>query len=143
MNTIKKLMRDEPLIAIGGGVVLILAAVLAGIVLTNQPEPVDSRMVVDESGQLIERAPLPESGEKLEYQFTCADGKTFITSYDLGSNALTLILSPEVSHVLPQEVTPVGARFSAIDGQVVFFEETGKARVELNGTVAYEDCVGE
>ena len=139
MVEIKTRIKEQPLIFIVTA--LLLVAVIAGAVFyTKQRENKDRDLVLDESGQMVARAPLAESGVKFEYTFDCRDDKTFSTSYDLGSNALTLTISPEQSYVLPQDVSETGAYYTSVDGQVTFFEKGGSARVEINGEVAYENC---
>lgn len=139
MIEIKKRIKEQPLIFIVAAV--LLAALITGAVFyTKQREDKERDLVLDENGQMIPRAPLPESGEKFEYVFDCRDDKSFSTSYDLGSNALTLTISPEQSYVLPQDVSETGAYYTSVDGQVTFFERAGSARVEINGEVAYENC---
>ena len=139
MIEIKKRIKEQPLIFIVAAV--LLAALITGVVFyTKQREDKERDLVLDESGQKVQRAALAESGVKFEYTFDCRDDKSFSTSYDLGSNALTLTISPEQSYVLPQDVSETGAYYTSVDGQVTFFEKGGSARVEINGEVAYENC---
>lgn len=144
MNNVKKILKNHPRITVmvlGALVVLVVAGVLIVISESRKPEKKDRNVVRDESGQMVQRAALPESGEKIQYTFNCPKAKSFSTGYDLGSNALTLTLSPDVSYVLQQDVSKFGARFSSADNQVVFIEYKGKAQVKINGEVKYKDCV--
>ena len=139
MIEIKKRIKEQPLVFIVP--VLLLAALISGAFFyTQHREKIDRNLVLDENGQKVARAPLAESGVTFDYVYDCRDDKRFTTSYDLGSNALTLTISPEQSYVLPQDVSETGAYYTSVDGQVTFFEKGGSARVEINGEVAYENC---
>ena len=98
-------------------------------------------LVLDETGKMVAETPLEASGEVIAYTFSCPDGKTFSTSYDLGSNALTLLLEGDMAYVLPQAVSASGARYATADESVVFWEHQGEAKVEMNGAVLHEGCV--
>ena len=144
MNEVKKIIKNHPqitILALGALVVLVVAVLFAVISESNKPEKKDRNLVRDESGQMVQRAALSESGEKIQYTFNCPEAKSFSTSYDLGSNALTLTLSPDVSYVLQQDVSKFGGRYSSADNQVVFLENKGEAQVKINGEVKYQDCV--
>lgn len=144
MNEVKKVIKNHPritIVALGTLVVLVAAVLFYVLSESKKPEKKDRNLVRDESGQMVQRAALTESGEKIKYTFNCPGGKSFSTSYDLGSNALTLTLSPDVSHVLPQDVSKFGAKYSSTDNQVVFQEYKGEAKVTINGEVKYQDCV--
>lgn len=139
MIEIKKRIKEKLLFFIVATLGL-LAVVVAAVFYSQYKKNIDTDLVVDESGQKVARAPLTESGVKFDYVFDCRDDKSFSTSYDLGSNALTLTVSPEQSYVLPQDVSETGAYYTSVDRQVTFYENGGSARVEINGEVAYENC---
>ncbi len=143
MNTLKKLIKNEPFIAIGGAIALVLSVAVLVIVVAATPKPIDSSMILNESGELVERAPLEPSGQTIDNKFNCADGKSIITKYDLGSNALTVIISPEVSYVLPQDITPDGAKYSTVDGSIIYTENNGQATLTEQGQVTYRECVAQ
>lgn len=132
-------IKKQPLVFIIA-ILGLLALVVAAVFYTQYKKNIDTDLVLNESGQKVARAPLSERGVKFDYVFDCRDDKSFSTSYDLGSNALTLTISPEQSYVLPQDVSETGAYYSSVDGQVTFFERGGSARVEINGEAAYENC---
>ena len=139
MIEVKKLIKQYPLILAAAGFVLLALLVAAGFYAQYRQKS-DTNLILDESGQKVARAALAESGVKFDYHFDCRDDKSFSTSYDLGSNALTLTVSPEQSYVLPQDVSETGAYYTSVDRQVTFYENGGSARVEINGEVAYENC---
>lgn len=123
-------------------IVVIVAAVLA---LQNNQEENPSilgkdGLVLTESGERGEYIP-PEASEfTIDTEYTCPGGARFNTSYNLGSNELTLVLASGEEHVLPQSPTVDGARFASLDGRVVFLEKLARAKVTIGGQAIHDEC---
>ena len=97
----------------------------------------------DESGELLEEAvELEASGDTFDVRYVCADGAELLTSYDLGSNRLTVVFAGE-SYELPQAFSTTAARFALRDGSIVFIEEAGEAQLEIEDTVVAANCVAQ
>lgn len=98
-------------------------------------------MVLTESGDRRPYESLPASGETIEATYLCPGGETFTTSYDLGSNELTLTLPDGSAYTLPQVPSADEARFAAFDGSVAFYERLSLAHVAIAGDIRYGNCV--
>ncbi len=121
-------------------VIVLIVVIAAASYIYMRP---DTPLVMTETGEMVAEVALAPSGEVIEYTFACPDGKTFSTSYDFGSNALTLKLEGDVTYVLPQAVSASGARYALVDESVVFWEHQGKATVEVGGTAVHQECVAQ
>lgn len=121
------------------GVVAVIALLLITIwAFGTEPAP---GVILQESGDLALYQPLPASGETVAATYLCPGGESFNTSYDLGSNELTLTLPDGNTHTLPQIPSAEEARFGAFDGSVVFYERLALAHVAINGEIRYGNCV--
>lgn len=99
-------------------------------------------LVLNESGEMVPARRPRLTGVTFDTVYTCPSGENFLTQYDIGANALVLVLPNEETYVLPQSVTTVGARYAKWDDSVVFYEEAGEASVEKGGTTILDACVG-
>lgn len=126
---------------IGGAVIVavLLIGATAAYLLLREPAPPEGSILLD-TGEYGEYQPREASGETLDTAFTCPDGEEFTTSYDFGSNEITLTLPDGSQHVLLQSFSGDSARYQKQDGSVLFVEENGSARVEQNGTTVHEEC---
>lgn len=128
-------------LVIGIAGVIVLAALGAALwyALGREPSPPPGT-VLNEQGEYVPYAPGEASGHTVDVTYTCPNGEQFSTSYDFGSNELTLTLADGSTHALPQAGTDGSARYAKQDGSVVFVEERGRAKVEMNGETTLSDC---
>lgn len=119
---------------------ILLVAAAALYLILREPAPPEGSILLD-TGEYGEYQPKEASGETLDTSFSCPDDAEITTSYDFGSNEITLTLPDGSQHVLAQSFSGDSARYEKPDGTVLFVEENGAARVEQNGTTVYENCV--
>ncbi len=123
------------------GIAITLAIVLLGAGLWFWYSSGDATpSVLYEDGEMRPYTAQP-SGEIVQTTYDCPNGDMFTTSYDLGSNEITLETDARDVYVLPQAVSETGARYATFDGSVVFYEEAGAASVEVDGEMLHVDCV--
>ncbi len=114
------------------GAAVLLLVVIGYVMFASQDEIV---MTDRDEGTVL--TPSPES-ERETFTFACPSGESFTTSYDPGTNTLTLTLPNSESYLLEQAVVDSGARYEG--GGAVFFENQGEARVETGGQTRFEGC---
>lgn len=140
-NTLRALIANRTvqlvLIAIA---LLIIVGVGAYYYTNNEPEPDRTGLVMNDRGEYVEYERMEPSGNTIETVFVCPDGASFTTSYDFGSNELTVVLEDRTEYALPQTPSAEGARYAAIDESVVYLEQEGAARLTINGETRYEGC---
>lgn len=128
---------DRKNLWIAAGILVIAVVALLFFILNA-----DSQAGATLEMEIAERELVP-SGETIETVFACPDGETFTTSYDLGSNAVTLTLADGSEHTLAQSVSAAGGRYTNPSESVVFSEGAGAASVQREGETIHEQCVAQ
>lgn len=126
-------------IGIAGVLLVALIAAAAAYFVTREEGPPPGTILQD-TGEYAPYEPGEPSGVTLDTTYTCPGGETFTTSYDFGSNAITLSLPDSRSYTLVQAATGAAARYVELDGTAVFVEEDGTAHVEVDGATLFENC---
>lgn len=120
--------------------VLVLIAIAAIVYFVTREEGPPPGTILQDTGEYAPYAPMEASGVTLDTTFTCPGGETFTTSYDFGSNAITLTLPDDRTYTLVQAATDANARYTELNGTAVFVEEGGTGRVDVDGATLYENC---
>lgn len=140
MNSLRALIANRTVqLALIAAALLIVIGVGAFYYIQNQ-EPDRTGLVMNDRGEYVEYERMEPSGNTLDTVFVCPDGSSFTTSYDFGSNELTVTLEDRTEYVLPQTPSAEGARYATIDGSVVYLEQSGAAELVVNGETRYEGC---
>ena len=134
-------LKTWPGTTVSTGALAIVAGMLFVIwILGNGTPP---GVILHESGERRPYEPLPPNGETIEAAYLCPGGERFTTSYDLGSNELTVTLPDGTVHTLPQIPSAEEAHFAAFDGSVAFYESRSRAHVGIGGEIRYGNCIPE
>ena len=137
LSSVRSFFKRHPS-TIPTGVFAAIGAVLLVIwAFGTEPAP---GVLLHESGDMALYQPLPASGETIDARYFCPGGETFNTSYDLGSNELTLTLPDGDMYTLPQIPSEEEAHFGTFDGSVEFYERLTLAHVTIDGKVRYGNC---
>ena len=133
--------KTRPNTTLSTGVLAVVAGGLIALWVLGSGTAPD--VILHESGERRPYQPLPPSGETIEASYLCPGGERFTTSYDLGSNELTVTLPDGTMHTLPQIPNAAEAHFEAFDGSVAFYERDSRAHVALNGEMRHGNCIPE
>ena len=121
-----------------GVVLLVLLANGATSSATVEMPP----MNVDETGEVTEEViEQVSTGEGFTTNYECADAQVLQTSYDLGSNRLTVVFGDTESYELSQVVVANGARYALSDNSIIFTEDRGEAQLQVDGEIRLTGCV--
>lgn len=136
-------MIEKIIAGVGGGVVAI--GVILLFLSTNSASTASTEMPpmnVDETGEFTEEVvEQVSSGEGFTSTYQCADDQTLETSYDLGSNRLTVVFGDGESYELSQVVMADSARYALSDNSVIFTEDRGEAQLQVDGETRLTNCV--
>lgn len=141
-TNIFRALRENRLLQIAVGAVIFLGLVAATLAYTMaNREPDRTGLVMNDRGEYVEYERMEPSGNTIETVFACPSGTTFTTSYDFGSNELTVILEDRTEYALPQTPSADGARYATIDESIVYFEQGGEAGLTINGEERFSACM--